>query len=103
MRKRKKEKREKNDEKLFNFTREDFLSLIRNKLVVNEELISDEELLGDDMKSLFVDSLDYVETIMEVEMAIGRRIPAEEIEGFRCFQDVWGCVKSMQENLKKLQ
>lgn len=91
------------DEMLLNFTKEDFLLLLRDKLAVDEELISDEDLLSQDMKSLSVDSLDYVETIMEVEMGIGRRIPAENVEEFECFQDVWDYVHTQQENLKKLQ
>lgn len=103
MGKRKKEIVEDDNEKLRNFTKEDFLSLLRDKLVVDEELVSDEELLNWNMKSLDVDSLDYVETIMEVEMSIARRIPAENVEEFECFNDVWAWVHTQQENLKKLR
>lgn len=103
MLKRKNQPVEDDNEKLLNFTKEKFLLLLRDKLRVDEELVSDEELLGEDMNSLSVDSLDYVETIMEVEMGIGRRIPAEKVEEFECFNDVWDYVHTQQENLKKLQ
>lgn len=103
MRKRKKEIVEDDNEKLMNFTKEKFLSLLRDRLVVDEELVSDEELLNWNMKSLDVDSLDYVETIMEVECAIAHRISYEDVEDFKCFQDVWDYIRECQENPQKLQ
>lgn len=97
-------KKEKNGtEKLMNFSKEDFLFLLRVKLAVDTELVSDEELLSEDKKSLAVDSLDYVEVIMEVEENIGRRIPAEDAEKFKCFQDVWDYVQAQQKKFKDLQ
>ena len=98
----KKQTQESANEKLMRFSKEDFLLLLRNKLRVDEDLVSDEELLSKDMKSLAVDSLDYVETIMEVEESIGRRIPAEKVEEFVSFQDVWDYVQTEQEKVKKL-
>ena len=103
MRKRKKEKQESRYEKLINFTKEDFLSLLRGKLVVDKELVSDEELLGIEMEFLVVDSLDYVEIIMEVEYAIGHRISYEDVEKFRYFREVWDYIRECQQNPQKLQ
>lgn len=104
MRKRKKEIVEDDNERLMNFSKEKFLSLLRDRLVVDEELVSDEELLSEDMRgSLGVDSLDYVETIMDVECAIGRRISYEDVEKIKCFQDLWGYVHECQQNPQKLQ
>jgi len=40
---------------------------------------------------------------MEVEESIGRRIPAEDVEKFKCFQDVWDYVQTRQEKFKDLQ
>ena len=99
----KKQTEENFDQRFLNFTKEEFLSLLRDKLSLGEDLVSDEELLTEDKKFLVIDSLDEVEMIMEIEHAISRRFPAEDVEKFKCFQDIWDYILEWQENFKKLQ
>ncbi len=61
-----------------------------NTLGCDEEKITMEALLADDLN---IDSLDAVELVMALEEAIGTKIPDEELGKMKTVKDICDCVE----------
>ena len=77
-----------------NFSKKDFLLLLRESLHLDDDLVSDQELLTMSMSELYVKPLDYMHILNDVEVAMSRRFYLEEEEEFKSFQDMWDYVSS---------
>jgi acyl carrier protein len=91
------EKKQNKEQQLMDFSKERFLSLLRRRLHLEDDLVSDQELLTMDISKLSVDSIDYAEILVEVETEISKNIPWEDADQFKCFQDVWDYVCKLRE------
>ena len=60
-----------------------------NTLGCDEERITPEALLADDLN---IDSLDAVELVMAIEDEIGTKIPDEELGKLKSVKDICDCV-----------
>lgn len=87
-------KKQEENEKM-NFSQKDFLTVIRKRLSLKEDFISDEELLTMSIETeLGLDSLDYVQVLSDIQQAMHIRLYLEEEEQFGSFQDMWDYISS---------
>ena len=69
---------------------ENLKEIMANTLSCDEEKITPEAKLSDDLK---IDSLDAVELVMAIEEEEGIKIPDEELPNMKTVQDIMDCIE----------